>query len=184
MAILKNQEIHFARLDPARPDRNKLNPDKPNWSVQCRTTSKDVRKEWINLGLTPKTIREDKTDDESPVKYYTVSFRKNAFKMDGEKRIKAIPPDVVDGKQQPVDAATIGNGTIANLRLFKKDYEVGGIKKVSYILMGVQIVKHVVYISTPMEDFDDCETEVVMPQGATSNNSGGESGEPDGEDLY
>jgi hypothetical protein len=178
MAILKNQEIWFSRLVPARPDKNKLNPEKPNWSVQCRTTSKEVRKEWVSLGISPRTVREDPTDDESPVKYYSVSFRKNAFKGEGKDRVKADAPEVVDGKHKPVDPGSIGNGTIANLKLFKREYEVGGIKKISYVLMGVQVVKHVVYVSSPMEDFDDCETETVLP----ASEGTGEAGD-DG-DLY
>ena len=70
MAILKNQEIHFAKLDPKRPDKGigtANNPPKPNWNLQIRTTDKAVRKSWTDMGIPSKAVREDKTDEECNV---------------------------------------------------------------------------------------------------------------------
>ena len=36
MAILKNCELWFAKLDPKRPNR-KFNPENPTWEIQLRT---------------------------------------------------------------------------------------------------------------------------------------------------
>lgn len=167
MAILKNQEVYFARLNPARPDA-RMDPEKPVWSVQVRTTSKEQRQEWKEMGIIPKVKRENPDDDESKVLYYYTSFRKKAIKKDErtEKVTKANPPEVVNGKHVEIDPSSVGNGSICNLKLFKREYEAGGIKKISYVLMGVQVVKHVVYVGVPMEDFDDAETETVMPDAA------------------
>jgi hypothetical protein len=163
MAILKNQEVYFAKLNPARPDRNKMDPTKPNWNLQCRTLSKEQRKEWIDMGLKPRVVRENKEDDESKVLYYSVNFRKNVNTVRNGQPTKAEPPSVVNGHNEDIDGGSIGNGSICNLRLFRRDYEVGGVKKVGYTLMAVQVIKHIVYVGTPMEDFDECETEVMLP---------------------
>ena len=176
MAILKNQEVYFCKLNPARPDKNKLNPDKPNWNLQCRTTDKDQRKAWKDMGFNPRVVREDPSDEESKILYYSINLRKNATKMDGTVVVKNNPPEVVNGKNEPIDGSTIGNGSICNIRLFRRDYEVGGIKKVGYTLMGVQVVKHKVYVAAPMEEFDECETEVIMPDVVSSDDKD--------EDLY
>lgn len=164
MAILKNQEIWFAKLSPNRPDKNRLDPTKPNWNIQCRTKSKEQRKEWMEMGIKVRTVRKDPADEESEVLYYSINLRKNANKKDGDKIVKATPPDVLNGKNIEVDPGTIGNGSIANIRLFKREYELGGIKKVNYTLMGVQLIKHVLYVGAPMEEFDECETETIIPE--------------------
>jgi hypothetical protein len=181
MAILKAQEIHFAKLVPARPDKNKLDPTKPNWNLQCRTVSKEQRKEWVDMGLKPRIVRVDAEDDESAVKYYSVNFRKSAIKVDKTTTppttTKSAPPTVVNGRNEDIDPATIGNGSIANLRLYKREYELAGVKKVSYTLMGIQLVKHKLYISTPMEEFEETETETIVPDAAPS-------AADDEEDLY
>lgn len=166
MAMLKNQEVWYVKCDPARPDKGIGTPEQPakkSWNIQLRTSSKDVRKEWLDLGLKPKTVRAIKDDEESPILYYTTNVRKSAEPREGK---PLTPVSVVNGKQQPVDPNTIGNGSICNLNLFKREYKLANVAKVQYILMGIQVVLHKVYVSRPMETFDDCETEVIMPEGA------------------
>ena len=185
MAILKNQEIHFAKLSPGRPDKNRLDPTKPNWNLQCRTTSKEQRKEWVEMGLKPRVVRADKEDDDSAVLYYTVNFRKNALKTDKKTTpptvTKAEPPSVVNGRNEPIDPGSIGNGSIANLRLYKREYQQAGVDKVTYTLMGVQLIKHKLYVGNPMEEFEETETETIMPDDSPTAVSGTEDDE---EGLY
>ena len=179
MAILLNQEIHFARLTATRFDPNRLDPTKPNWGLQCRTTDKAVRKQWIDMGIKPRTVRVDPADEESDVLYYSVNFRKNVWKMvkATEERTKNTPPEVVNGKQVPIDGNSIGNGSIANLKLRRREFELAGVKKVAYTLLGVQVVKHLIYVGEDMEDFGDCETETILPGAAPA-------AEADESDLY
>ena len=176
MSFLKNQEIYFTKLVPSRPDKNKLDPTKPNWNLQCRTTDKEMRKEWVEMGFRPRVVREDPADEESKVLYYSINIRKNAIKVLNGVATPAAPVTVVNGKHEDVDPTSIGNGSIANIRLFRRDYELAGVKKVAYTLMGVQLIKHKVYISVPMEDFEDCETETVLPDAPNASS--------DSEDLY
>lgn len=163
MAILKNVKVNWVKLDPERPVLNKMDPMKPKkqWEVQIETEDKVVRKEWIDLGLKVKTVREDPSDDESKILKYTANLRKMATKDD-----KPAPPvQVVDAKGNDFDPNMVGNGSIANIRLFQSSYEADGIQKTRNTLMGLQMVKVLKYISKPMENFDDLdtETEVIDP---------------------
>ena len=186
MAILKAVEIHYAKLDPARPDKGmSATPGQtpnPNWNLQIRTKDKAVRTAWQGMGIKVKTIRKDKDDEESPILYYQATLRKNAKKKEGDTLVPAAPVEVIDGKQKPINPSSIGNGSIANLILFERKYQLsdgkgGMVDKTSWILMKVQIVRHVVYVHKPMEEFEDCETEVIIPDetldsgGAPSSNN-------------
>lgn len=155
MAILKNCEIHFVRLDPKRPN-SKYNKKQPTWELQIRTRSKEVRKHWESLNLKPKIVEPE---DDSPI-YYRVNLRKKSIKASGE---AADPVVVVNGSLMPIDPNTIGNGSIANIRIFQYDYENDGEKGIATVLMSLQITKHIVYVPKPRDDdFEMVETEVVQ----------------------
>jgi hypothetical protein len=175
MAILKNVKVNWIKLDPERPVINKMDPLKPKkqWEVQIETEDKAVRKEWLDLGLKVKTVREDPSDDESKILKYTSNLRKMATKED-----KPAPPvQVVDAKGNDFDPNMIGNGSIANIRLFQSTYTVEGTEKTRNTLMGLQMVKVLKYVSKPMENFDDLDTdtEVIEPTESTGATSGDHS---------
>jgi hypothetical protein len=154
MAIIKNVEIHHCRLDPKRPNAS-FNKEAPTWEVQIRTKDKAQKKEWEEAGLQPKLV-EDKEGNT----YYRVNLKKKSKKADGT---PVAPVKLIDGKHQDVDPNSIGNGSIANIRLFQYEYDSAGTKKTASILMAVQLVKHLVYVPKPREDFDEVETETIDP---------------------
>lgn len=154
MAILKEVEIHFCKLDPKRPS-NKFNKKNPTWECQIRTSDKNVKKAWEELKLPVKAIVPDEGNP-----YWRVNLRKKSIKEDGE---PASPIKVVDGKMDPVNPNSIGNGSIANVRIFQYEYpkEGGGIG-IASVLMGVQLLKHIVYHPKARdEDFEEADTEVI-----------------------
>lgn len=163
MAILQDVEIHFAKVDPKRPNA-KYNKKNPTWECQIRTESREKRKEWLALGLPVKDVIPD---EEGMKPYYRVNLRKKSIKeKDGE---PASPVDVIDGKKNPVDPNSIGNGSRGNIRIFQyeytKDKENGGGKGTASVLMGIQLTKHVVYVPKPRDDdFGETETETVAPE--------------------
>jgi hypothetical protein len=159
MAILKNCEIWFIKVDPARPNA-KFDKANPTWEVQIRTTSKEVKKQWEALGLPVKTM----DPDEGPI-YYRVNLKKRQFKEDGT---PSSFVEVIDGAKQPVDPNTIGNGSVAHIRIFQYDYTTDkGTKGVASILMGMQLIKHIKYVPRPREDeFGEEKTETVDPDAA------------------
>jgi hypothetical protein len=67
----------------------------------------------------------------------------------------------------PLDPNTVGNGSIANVRIFQYNYSQGGKEGVANVLMALQVVKHVVREARAREDdFEDCETETIVPEKA------------------
>lgn len=156
MPIIKNAEIWYTKLDPKRPNKS-LNKKIPTWEIQIRTKDKEVKKAWEEMDLNVKLV-----EDEKYGVYYRVNLKKKAKKETGEDN---SPVKLVDGKLDELDPNSIGNGSIGNIRIWQREYEYQGKKGIASTLMAVQIIKHVVYTPKPFEDeFDETETEVVMPE--------------------
>ena len=156
MPIIRDCELHFAKLDPKRPN-NKFNKTNPTWEVQIRTTDKAVKKLWEELELPVKAVVPD---EGAP--YFRVNLRKKSIKEDGE---AASPIKVVNGKLEDMDPTSIGNGSIGNVRIFQYEYpkKDGGNGSAS-VLMGIQVTKHIVYTPKPRNDeFTEAEMETVEP---------------------
>lgn len=153
MPIIKGAELYFSKLNPKRPN-SKFNKKNPTWEVQIRTEDKAKKKEWEDLGLAVKAVIPD---DGLP--YYRVNLRKKSIKEDGE---NSSPVSVVDGKLNPVDPDSIGNGSIGNIRIFQYEYTNEGKKGIASVLMAVQLIKHLVYTAPARDDdFEETETETV-----------------------
>lgn len=156
MAIIRDCEIWFAKLNPKRPN-NKFNKKNPTWECQIRTYDKATKKAWEELNLPVKAVVPD---EGAP--YFRVNLRKKSIKEDGE---PASPIKVVNGHLADIDPDSIGNGSIGNVRLFQYEYpkESGG-KGTASVLMGIQITKHIVYKAKPRDDeFGMTETETIEP---------------------
>jgi len=164
MAILQNVNVYYVKCDPTRPS-TKVTPDKPRWEVQIRTTDKAQKKEWEALGIKVKVMDPDDGDI-----YYKATLSKNAFKKvkkDGIDVLEAAKPvDVVDGNLDPMDSRTIGNGSVANIRIFSSDYDFTDkdgkrMTGVRHTLMGLQVTKYIVYEFKEQEGFGKTSTERV-----------------------
>ena len=152
-------ELYFCKLDPERPNA-KFNRENPTWEVQIRTTDREVKKDWESKGLLVKAVVPD---EEGASPYWRVNLRKKSIKNSGE---KSSPVPVVDGKLRPLDPNTIGNGSIGNIRIYQYEYpkkdKTG--KGIVSVLMGVQIIKHVVYTPKPRDDeFEETDFNTVDP---------------------
>lgn len=172
MAILKNCEIHFTKLDPKRPNA-KYNKKNPTWELQIRTRDKETRKSWEALNLGVKIIEPD---DDSPM-YYRVNLRKKSIKADGT---PADPVKVVNGSLMEIDPNTIGNGSVGHIRIFQYEYTNEDNKKgIASVLMAIQLTKHIVYVPKPRDDdFEMEETETIQATG----DGGGDVG-PEDDDI-
>ncbi len=156
--IIKNCELYFAKLDPTRPSA-KFNKKNPTWELQIRTSDQEVRKQWTAMGLNVKPVVPDEGEP-----YFRVNLRKKSIKEDGE---KASPVDVVDMQLNQVDPRSIGNGSVGNVRIFQYEYpREGGGKGTASVLMGVQLIKHIIYVPRPRDDDFQAEgeTEVFEPE--------------------
>lgn len=154
MTILKNVTVRYCKLNPARPN-TKQNKD-GEWSVQAYTRDKAQKDDWVSKGIKVK-IGEDPTGI-----LYSVNFRKKAIKKD---KTASAPPEVVNAKRVAIDATTVGNGSIVNLRLWPYEYVFEGKKGTAFQLQGLQVLKHIVFRPKPFEGFEEEEdTEVIEPE--------------------
>lgn len=152
MAILKNVEMYFAKLDPAKPNA-RFDQNNPTWETQIRTKDKAQAKSWKDMNI---RVVPDENDDGV---FYRANLKKKSKKRDGTDQ---NPVTVVNGSLEPIDVNTIGNGSVANVRVYQYDYNVGGKEGVATMLMAVQVTKLLEYTPKPREDdFAMVETEVV-----------------------
>jgi len=160
MAILKNVELHFAKLNPKRPNAT-FNTENPSWEVQIRTTDKKVVKEWKALNINVNPVREDKEDEDSKIIYYKASLKKRSKKWEANAEGKKVlvpsaPVKVVSGTLEDINPDSIGNGSLANIRLFQYEQTIGeGAAEKQIIvsmLMAVQVTKLNEYIPKARED--------------------------------
>jgi len=158
MAILKNIEGWWFKLVPSMPD--KYDPKKPTWNFQARTTDKAQVKEWKENHLTVKAVREDKDDEESKILYWKCIMGKKVTNSDG----KPAQPVSINSSKGDVDPASLGNGSIVNVRLYQYPYTFEGKSGIANSLQSIQLVKHIVYERPAGEDFDEVETETVAQE--------------------
>jgi len=163
MAILKKCAIFWVKCDPAKPN-GKMDPNKPQWEAQLRTKDKAQAKEWKDNFLPVKLV-----EDEKEGVYYRANIRKRAKKADGTPN---KPVNVVDGSKKPLDPNRIGNGSIANVRVFIYEYpaSTGGMKKTA-MLTDLQITTLNEYVPKPREDDFDEEETIVNAAGGMQDNS-------------
>jgi len=153
MAIIKEAQLYFCKLDPKRPN-DKFDRENPTWEVQIRTNDKKKAKEWEDLKL-----KVNKDEDKQGKLYYKVNLKKKSKKRDGSDQ---EPVTVVGGDLTAIDPNTIGNGSIANIRIYQYEYDVAGRKGLASMLMAVQITELHKYEPKPREDdFEMSEMKVV-----------------------
>jgi len=176
MALLNNVALWYAKLDPKKPNA-KMDKENPTWEVQIRTSDPAQKDDWVTNNLKPKLMvykegdpkeGEPMLDDEGR-KQWKVVLRKRSRKKDSKLPAadweRTDPPEVVDGGLNPIDPTSIGNGSIANIRIFQHEHVYEGKPGVSSVLMKIQIIKHIIYVPKPFDDdFSECETEVIAPQ--------------------
>lgn len=179
MAILENVNLYYARLDPKRPN-NAYNKENPTWELQIRTSDPAQMQSWKEVGLLPKLIKykDDYEDAElagTPVltedgkKQWRVNLQKRSKKADGT---AAAPVEVVNGSLEPINPRTIANESKGNVRLFMREYEQNGEKKLAPVLMAVQITHLVEYEPSDYEQEGFNKTTTTVVKAAANNDTG------------
>lgn len=133
--IIKNVKLFWARLDePTAPFGT------PLYDVQLRGT-KPQRKTMQSLGL--KMRMEDGVE--------VTNVTRKATNAKGD----SITIPVVDKELNPVDPKAIGNGTVANVKLFTYPYKTSdGREGEKTILMAIQVVDLVEFDATATGGID------------------------------
>lgn len=148
-AIIKDVQLWWAKLGkPVEPFGTS------QWELQIRFPKKRV-KEMEQFGKVKET-------DEAGI--YSINLKKKAELKDGS---PAKPVKLVDRKGEDVDPKTLGNGSVGNVKVMLKDYQIKGPKGnvtkegTQVMLIAVQVTKHVVYVPKDKNDFDyDDEREI------------------------
>jgi hypothetical protein len=157
MAFINNVEIHHVKCNPKYPN-DFFNKENPTWEVQVRLYDRARVREFEEMNIPLKAIIPDPEKDGPDAKpYWKTILRKSSRKKDGT---EAKHVEVLDGNLNPVDPDTIGNGSMANLRIFQYTYPVGETTKTATMLMGLQLTTHKLY--TPKrENFAQVETKII-----------------------
>jgi len=147
--ILKNVTLFWAKLD--KPVDNYAG-DAQQWEIQVRVPKK--RKAEL------EEFGKVKEQDDGTVSF---NFRKKSTKADGSPAVKVR---VVDGAKEALDPKTIGNGSVGNIMLMLKDYEIkhpktGKVTKsgTSSMLSAVQVTELKEYERKESGDFVDFDME-------------------------
>lgn len=157
MPIINNLELHWVKVDPARPERYKgKGPAK--WAVQLRVRDKKVKESLekdFGFEFTPMEV-DDKIVYKTSVSRY--AFGSTNGQEDESKPNKPVNVILADGT--PVDPNTIGNGSIGNISVYVKD------DKSSRTLKGIQITKLIEYQPNRDDEFELSDNfEIVRPGG-------------------
>lgn len=164
MAILKKCEIHYLKADPKRPN-SKIEKKNPTWEVQLRTSDPAQKDEWVAHGLPVKLMvykvghaqEGEFIPNANGGRQWRLNLKKRSLDKNGD---AAPPPEVVGGGINPIDPNIVGNGSIANVRIYQYDYKKSdGTPAKAGVLMGLQITKHIVYRKNVDEfEAEDMET--------------------------
>ena len=142
MAILKNVELWFAKLDPKKPNAM-FDKEYPTWEVQIRTRDRAQASSWKELKI---SVKPDEDDDGV---FYKATLKKKSKKRNGEAQ---NPVTLVGGDLSPVDPNKLGNGSVGNVRIYQYEYNVAGRTGIASMLMAVQVTKLKEYEPKPRED--------------------------------
>lgn len=142
MAILKDCELYFAKLNPAKPNAM-FDKENPTWEVQIRTRDKAKAKQWKEMNLNVKP------DEDDAGMFYKATLKKRSKKRDGTEQ---NPVQLVGGDLTPIDPDKLGNGSIGNVRVYQYEYNVAGRKGIASMLMAVQVTTYKEYEPKPRED--------------------------------
>lgn len=174
MALLKNCEIHYVKCDPKHPNAS-FNKKNPTWEAQIRTADPEQKKEWENLNLKPKLLvgKEGAENEGEPIlnaagkKQWRVNLKKKSITKDGE---KASHVKVVNGGMEDIDPNSVGNGSLANVRIYQYEFVADGKPGTASVLMAIQVRRHVVYVPKIRDDdFAEMDTETIMPEDGVDN---------------
>ena len=152
MAILKNVELYFAKLNPAKPN-DRFDKENPTWEVQVRTRDKAQAKDWKDLSINVKPDEDDQGI------FYKATLKKRSKKRSGEDQ---NPVSLVAGDLSAIDPDKLGNGSIGNVRIYQYDYNIAGREGIASMLMAVQVTTYKEYEPKPREDdFEMVDMKVV-----------------------
>jgi hypothetical protein len=152
MAILKDCELYFAKLNPNKPNAM-FDKENPTWEVQIRTRDKAKAKQWKEMSINVKP------DEDDAGMFYKATIKKRSKKRDGADQ---NPVQLVGGDLSEINPDKLGNGSVGNVRIYQYPYNVAGREGIASMLMAVQVTTYKEYEPKPREDdFEMVDMQVV-----------------------
>lgn len=155
--ILDNVEVSWVKLDPKNPDPG-YGGKSLQYSLVASVTdgAKAAKFNQTKPGLFKPVL--DKNTME-PTGVFNANLKRKIFKNEaGEITTPSIK--VVDKKMNPIaDVNSIGNGTLANVQVDFKPYDVAGNKGVSVRLIAVQVLELKEFSSSAKLEFTAIDTD-------------------------
>lgn len=137
-SIIRDVTLNYVKVDPE-------NPTEPFGTLQweCQIVVPSDRADELEEYGTVKPVK----DDPSRV---AINLKRKAVRKDGSAN---DPVMLVDGKKQKIPAnIKIGNGSVGNVKVYRREYDVAGRQGISTILTAIQITNLIEY--TGSVDFD------------------------------
>jgi len=137
-SIIRDVTLNYVKVDPE-------NPTEPFGTLQweCQIVVPSDRADELEGYGTVKPVK----DDPSRV---AINLKRKAVRKDGSAN---DPVMLVDGKKQKIPAnIKIGNGSVGNVKVYRREYDVAGRQGISTILTAIQITNLIEY--TGSVDFD------------------------------
>lgn len=163
MPIARNLELHWVKVNPARPQRFENKATAPaKWSVQIRVYDKaqkaQLEKEF-GFQFKPMEV-DDKIVYKTTISRFAFQANRETGKEDTNSPNDPVNVMLADGT--PIDPDTIGNGSVANISFYMKE------DKSNRTLKGIQVTKLIKYepreSDTEFELSDDYE--IIEPNAA------------------
>jgi hypothetical protein len=144
-SIIRDVVLNYVKVDPE-------NPTEPfgtlQWEAQI-VVSADRAAELEAYG-TVKPLK----DDPSRV---SINLKRKAVRKDG---VANEPVQLVDGKKQKIDPKIkVGNGSVGNVKVYQREYDVAGRQGISTIMTAIQITNLIEYTGSVDFDIDDTEAD-------------------------
>ena len=163
-AILKGATLMFAKLDAKRPVLN-YNEDGYEWQLQVRTQDKKQAKQWkeeFHLN-----VKMDQEDTKTKEIWHTARLARRAYMIEDGKDTMFDPPEVLiveDDVAKPFDARTIGNGSVADVKIQMRSYTYKKKEGITADLLGVLVRDLKEYTQVPDPEWDLSGGDTVISQ--------------------
>tara|TARA_B110000902_G_scaffold34964_1_gene37141 strand:- start:21758 stop:22225 length:468 start_codon:yes stop_codon:yes gene_type:complete len=144
-SIIRNVTLNYVKVDPS-------NPTDPFGTLQweCQIVVGSDRAEELAGFGSVKPVKDDPTR-------VAVNLKRKALRKDGTDN---DPVQMVDGRKQKIDPTIkIGNGSIGNVKVYRREYDVAGRQGISTILSAIQVTKLIEYTGSVDFDIDDTEAD-------------------------
>ena len=129
MALFKNVKVKWIKLDPSNPEDG-FNGGDPIWTLNAYV-GEELTQKWMDDGFAKKVRKDDEG--------FFIKLKRKTLWPSGDAQ---NPVKVVDEFGDPIDGATVGNGSVVNIQYNTFQTKFGN---PGHSLQAVQVIELVKY---------------------------------------